>query len=85
MAAALSYHQAEVAISAPQIRVAPVVELDGRTRFGDPHRVRPGEGLGEPMQLKGHFRVPSQHVPEPLVREPDLVSVLIGEAPHASL
>ena len=37
------------------------------------------------MQLEGHFRVPSQDVPEPLVGEPDLVSVLICVTPHAGL
>ena len=44
-----------------------------------------GEGVGEPVHLEGHFRVPSQHVPESLVRESDLVSMFIDEAPHTDL
>ena len=33
--------------------------------------------------MEGHFRVPSQDVPETLVGEPDLVPMLIGETLHA--
>ena len=55
------------------------LDLEGLTASGS------GEDLGEPVQLEGHFRVPSQDVPEPFVGEPDFVSVLVGEAPHAGL
>ena len=37
------------------------------------------------MELEGHFRMPSQDMPEPLVGEADLVSLLIGESSQDGL
>ena len=53
--------------------------------LGGPHRVRVGEGLGEPLQLEGHLRMPSQDVAKAFVGEFDLSSMFISEALQASL
>ena len=79
------HHKADVAVLTPQVRIQPVVQTDRRAGPGGPDRVRGGESLGDPVHLKGHFRMPSQDVPESLVGEPDLVSALIGETAHSSL
>ena len=79
------HHEAEVSVSASQIRVESIVELNCRAGSGGSDRIWLGECLGEPVRLIGHFRVPLEDMPSSLVWESDLVSLLICEALHTGL
>ena len=78
-------HEGNITAPAVQVRIESVVEEYRWAGLRSPYSVRLREGFSESVHLVGHFRVPLQDVTEPLVCEPNLVSVLIDKSPHVDL